>query len=133
MDDQLLAGKRVLVVEDEMLVLMAIEDMCADLGCASVLSAATVEQALAMIDEQPFDLALLDVNLGGRRSYPVADALGRAGVPFAFSTGYSDHGISDGYRCRPMLNKPYTRGQLAKVLTALLAGPAVDLMEPAEA
>ncbi|MBA3896615.1 MAG: response regulator [Sphingomonadaceae bacterium] len=130
MDDQLLTGKRVLVVEDEMLVMMAIEDMCADMGCTSVSSAATVEQALAMIDDGPFDLATLDVNLNGDRSYAVADALGAHGIPFAFSTGYGDHGVSCDYRHRPVLNKPYNSRQLTEVLSALLAPLAVNPAAP---
>lgn len=53
--NKLLSGRRVLVVEDEMLVLLMIEDMLADLGCESVTAAATVDQALAAIDNQIFD------------------------------------------------------------------------------
>ena len=73
--DKLLSGRRVLVVEDEMLVLIMIEDMPADLGCKSVTSAATVEKALALINAQVFDVALLDMNLNGSDSHPVAEAL----------------------------------------------------------
>ena len=64
--NKLLSGRRVLVVEDEMLVLMMIEDMLADLGCKSVTSAAMVDKALALIDAQTFDFAMLDMNLNGR-------------------------------------------------------------------
>ena len=90
--DKLLSGRRVLVVEDEMMVLMIIEDMLADLGCESVTAAATVDQALALIDAQVFDAAMLDMNLNGNKSHAVADALAARGVPFVFSTGYSGHG-----------------------------------------
>lgn len=94
-----LAGRRVLVVEDEMMVLFMIEDILADLGCKAVSTAATVDQALALIEAQTFDVAMLDSNLNGTRSYPVADALDARGVPFFFSTGYSNlatkHGSSD--------------------------------------
>ncbi len=126
MDDQLLSGRRVLVIEDEMLVMMAIEDMLADLGCTSVTAAATIDQALSAIESRSFDLATLDINLDGRRSYPVADALGEHSVPFAFSTGYGDFGIDEGYRHRPVLNKPYNCRQLTAVLTALLAASAAS-------
>ena len=87
--NKLLSGRRVLVVEDEMMILMMIEDMLADLGCESVTAAATVDQALALIDAQTFDAAMLDMNLNGNKSYAVADALAARGVPFVFSTGYS--------------------------------------------
>ncbi len=67
--DKLLTGRRVLVVEDEMMNLMMIEDMLADLAGASVSAAATVDQALALIKRQSFDAAMLDLNLNGMKSY----------------------------------------------------------------
>ena len=87
MINKLLAGRRVLVVEDELLVLMMIEDMLADLGCESVVAAATVEKALAAIDAQVIDLAMLDMNLNGNNSPAVAEALAARGIPFVYSTG----------------------------------------------
>jgi CheY-like chemotaxis protein len=116
----LLSGRRILVVEDEMLVLLNVEDMLADLGCKCVSAAATVEQALALIDSQAFDAAMVDVNLDGRKSYFVADALAARGVPFVFSTGYSGQSLNDGYRDRPVLGKPYRNAELVEVLTRLL-------------
>src|SRR5687768_5416396 len=117
--DKLLSGRRILVVEDEMMVLMATEDMLADLGCESVTAAATVDQALALIDAQGFDAAMLDVNLNGKKTYPVADALATRGVPFAFATGYSDHGREGYYRDRPVLKKPLNYKELADTLSEL--------------
>ena len=119
--DKLLSGRRVLVVEDEMMVLIMIEDMLAELGCESVAAAANVDQALALIDAQVFDAAMLDMNLNGNESYAVADALAARGVPFVFSTGYSGHDIRDGYRDRPVLKKPFKYEQLVKILTHLLS------------
>jgi len=103
-----------------MLVLMNIEDMLADLGCESVSAAATVDQALALIDAHSFDAAMVDVNLGGTKSYAVADALSTRGVPFVFSTGYSGQSLSDAHRDRPVLGKPYCNAELAEALTRLL-------------
>jgi CheY-like chemotaxis protein len=120
MADKPLSGRHILVVEDEMLVLMLIEDILADLG-ASVAAAATVDQALALIDAQVFDVATLDVNLNGIKSYPVAEALTMRGVPFVFSTGYSDHALRDGYRDRPVLKKPFKSQQLVDTFTRLLS------------
>ena len=117
--DELLAGRRILVVEDEMLVLLNIEDMLDDLGCESE-SAATVDQALALIETNAFDAAMVDVNLGGTKSYSVADALAARRVPFVFSTGYSGQSVKDGYRDRPVLGKPYRNAELAEALTQLL-------------
>lgn len=116
-----LAGQRILVVEDEMLVLMEIEDTLADLGCDAVIAAATNEQAIALIKSQHFDAALLDLNLNGVRSYPVADALAAHGVPFAFATGYGGHGLRDCDQGRPLLMKPFELASLETLLAGLLS------------
>lgn len=116
----LLSGQRVLVVEDEMLILMIIESMLADLGCESVTAAATVDQALGLIESQDFDAAMLDVNLNGTRSYPVADALAALSVPFMFSTGCSDPDLTKGHGGRPVLTKPFQYEKLAATFSDLL-------------
>jgi CheY-like chemotaxis protein len=115
---KLLSDRRVLVVEDEMMIFMTLEDMLADLGCQSVTGAATVEKALALVNTQVFDMAMLDMNLGGNRSDAVADALAAHGVPFVFSTGYSGRDMRDGHRDRPVLKKPFAYEELIGVLTA---------------
>ena len=104
-----------------MLVLMALEDMMGDLGCTSITVAGNIEAALDLVATQSFDLATLDVNLNGEQSYPIANALTDAGVPFAFSTGYGEHGVNQGFGAHPVLDKPFSSAQLIKVLTALLA------------
>jgi CheY-like chemotaxis protein len=121
--DRLLSGRRVLVVEDEMLVVMMIEDMLADLGCESVTSAATVDKALAVINAQVFDAAMLDVNLNGNDSHLVAEALAARGVPFVYSTGNTGHGLRDGYSDRPVLKKPFKYEELVAILTRLKLAP----------
>jgi CheY-like chemotaxis protein len=118
--NKLLSGRRVLVVEDEMMILMIVEDMLAELGCESVTGAATVDQALALIDTQVFDAAMLDMNLNGSKSDDVADALAARGVPFVFSTGYSALDVRGGYRDRPVLKKPFPYNELVETLTRLL-------------
>lgn len=117
--DRLLAGRRVLVVEDEMMVLMMIEDMLADLGCEAVTVAATVDEALTLIETQVFHAATVDLNLNGEDSYAVADALIAGGVPFVFSTGTT--ALRDSYRDHPVLKKPYSDKKLAEALTRLLS------------
>jgi DNA-binding NtrC family response regulator len=118
--DQLLSGRRVLVVEDEMLILMMTESMLADLGCESVTAAVSVNQALALIDEQIFDIAMLDMNLDGNKSHAVADALAAHSVPFVFATGGSEHETSVEHRDRPMLKKPFQFEKMVEILTRLL-------------
>ena len=85
-----------------------------------ISAAATVKQALALINAQAFDAAMLDLNLNGDRSFPVADALARRGVPFVFSTGYGADGLTDSYRDRPLLRKPYRHEELAKIFESLV-------------
>ena len=116
----LLAGRQMLVVEDEMLVLMNIEMAFEDLCCSRIHAAASVAEALALLGNHDFDAAFLDVNLGGEKSYPVADALARRGIPFVFSKGYGDHGDRPDLEDRPVLRKPYTREALIAVLERLL-------------
>jgi len=76
--DKLLSGRRVLVVEHEMLVCMMIEDMLADLGCESVTAA---RKALDLIDARVFDAATLDMNLNGNDSHPIAESSSRTACP----------------------------------------------------
>jgi CheY-like chemotaxis protein len=118
------AGQRILVVEDEMLVLANIEMTLSDLGCSTFRAAASVSQAIALIAEYDFDMAILDVNLVGQKSYPVADALAERGIPFAFSTACGDHGDRKDLEDRPVLKKPYVRTSLEAVLSRLLAACA---------
>lgn len=117
----ILCGYRVLVVEDEMFVAMLLEDMLGDLGCEIVGPAASVEQALAIIEAAgTFDAAVLDVNLNGQKSYPVADALVARGVPFVFSSGYGKDSLSDGYQSYPVMQKPFDLREFGRTLTTIL-------------
>ena len=118
--NKLLSGRHILVVEDEMMVLMLIEDMLEELGCRSVTAAATVERALALIDGNTFDAALLDMNLNGANSQDVAAGLATRRVPFAFSTGYSTLKMAPIYRDRPVLRKPFAMTELAEICKLLL-------------
>ena len=129
--DKFLSGRRILVVEDEMMVLMVIEAMLADIGCESVTAAATVDQALALIDAKVFDAAMLDVNLNGSTSYPVADALAARGIPFIFASGYNGHGMKKGYSDRPLLSKPFQLNDLIRVFTRLFSERSSGLFDAA--
>jgi DNA-binding NtrC family response regulator len=113
-------GRRVFLVEDEMFVAWLLEDMLADLGCEVVGPAYSVNQALAMIDAEAIDAAVLDVNLNGQMSYPIADVLAARGVPFVLSTGYDKDTLRDDYRTFPVLQKPIRRSELSETLAKLL-------------
>lgn len=118
--DSRLSGRRILVVEDEMIVAWVMEETLALFGCEVVGPAARVHQALAMAEADGIDAALLDVNLDGEKSFPVADALAARGVPFAFTTAYGRDSLPDSYRRFPTLQKPFSAGQLADTLAKLL-------------
>ncbi len=115
-----LSGLRVLVIEDEILVSWLLEDMLSELGCVVAGPAARIEQALEIVTTEAIDAAVLDVNLNGRTSYPVADALTARGVPFVFSTGYDKNSLAEGYRVFPVIQKPFHRSELAEALQGLL-------------
>ena len=110
---------RILIVEDEMLVAMNIEDMLLDLGHEVAGLAGRLGPALALAGEAMFDAAMLDVNLAGEPSFPVAALLVERGIPFLFATGYGRAGIEDRYRDRPILQKPFRIAELAQALEAL--------------
>jgi CheY-like chemotaxis protein len=116
---ELLAGRRILVIEDEMLIRMTIEDMLADLGCESVTATGTSDKAVALVDGQIFDAAVLDMNLNGGSSQIVADALAARGVPFVVATGNKGD-VWEGFRDRTVLRKPFKYTDLVEALTRLL-------------
>jgi CheY-like chemotaxis protein len=120
-DTAKLAGLRVLVVEDEMMVSMLIEDMLTDLGCTVVGPAARLDEAIDLAMASDLDCAVLDVNLGGQPIFPLADLLRERGKPFAFATGYGDAGIREVDKGTPVLQKPFREGDLARVLGDLRA------------
>ena len=90
---QSLAGLRVLVVEDEMLVSMLIEDFLADQMCTVVGPYSSVDSALAPAASANIDFALLDVNIHGVKVYPVAEALQARRVPFLLLSGYGEKAV----------------------------------------
>ena len=118
-----LEGLRLVVVEDEAIVAMLIEGMLEDLGCRVVDWAATLPAALSAVRDAEIDGALLDVNLGGTKVYPVADALAARGVPFVFVTGYGPvHAAVGRFPGVAVLKKPFGQPDLERVLkTAILA------------
>jgi CheY-like chemotaxis protein len=105
-------------VEDEMLVAMNIEDMLLALGHEVAGLASRLAPALQLARESEFDLAMLDVNLAGETSFPVADILRARGIPYLFATGYGIDGIEEGYRGAPVLQKPFRSRDLAGALEA---------------
>lgn len=120
--NQPLNGVRVLLVEDEALVAMLIEDMLADDGCTVVATASRLTEALGYAEDAAlaFDVAILDLNLAGENTFPVAGALAARGLPFAFATGYGAGGLPAEWRDRPTLQKPFNATDVTKALITAL-------------
>lgn len=111
------AGLSVFVIEDESLVLVNLEDMLEELGCRLVGPAMRLDQADAMLEEAAgADVALLDVNIGGRPVFPLAEKLSARGVPLVLATGYGRDGLPEEWRGTTVLSKPYTFDDLAGAL-----------------
>jgi DNA-binding response OmpR family regulator len=111
-----LQGTRVLVVEDEAMLSLSLEDMLRDLGCVVAGTAAKLDDAMQMARTTDFDVALLDVNLGGKRVDPVAEAIRERGTPIVFITGYGKTAAS-GF----VLEKPHNAADLERTLNSALA------------
>ena len=107
---------RLLLVEDEAMIAMMAEDMIEGLGHRVGHTAATLADALDACATMTFDAALLDVNLNGYSSMPVAVALKARNCPFAFTTGYGAGGVDAEHRDMPVLSKPYALADLEATL-----------------
>lgn len=106
-----------------MLVAMNIEDMLLELGHEVAGIASRIGSALALVREGSFDAAMLDVNLAGEASFPVADRLIELGIPFLFASGYGRQGLDPRYRDHPLLQKPFRTAELGRALAALPCQP----------
>ena len=117
---QVLAGKRILLVEDEFIVATTAEDMLNELGAKVVGPATSLTRGLALAESEEFDAAVLDINIQGTTVDPVADILSQRGIPFIFATGYGRPALRDRSQQAPLLDKPYTVDKLAAMLTQVL-------------
>lgn len=116
-------GLRIFVVEDEALVAMNLEMILEDLGCRVIGPAMRFDRAEEMVANGiAADAAILDVNIGGREVFPLAEGLAAMRVPIVFTTGYDQSGIPDAWHNRPILQKPYTTEDVASGLLRALRG-----------
>ena len=111
---------RALIVEDEAVISFLIEDMLGELGVSEVRHGASVRAAISALDAAAPDFAVLDVNLGGERVYPVAERLEKDGVPFVFITGYGKSGIDPRWAEKIVIQKPFNLDMLTAALRDLL-------------
>ena len=110
----------VLVVEDEPLIMLELQAMLTELGWDVAHLASDIDRAIELAQREVIDMAVLDVNVKERTSFPVADILGKRKVPFILATGYSTELIVENYPRAVYLQKPYVRSDLAKALARAL-------------
>ena len=117
------SGRRLLVVEDDYLIAADLAYWLESKGVEVVGPAGSVDDALALLREEPLpDAAVLDINLGEERVFPVADALRAANVPFVFLSGYDADVIPDVYRSAACCAKPVNRPRLLRALSEVIDG-----------
>src|SRR6516165_9687164 len=124
-DDMLhrLRSSKALIAEDDTLLSLAIEDELKGLGFSQVFHATRVADALAILERDKPDVAILDVNLDGDQVFPVAEKLDEAKVPFFFITAYPPETIPEEWAERVVLQKPVHPPRLrASVMAALKIG-----------
>ncbi len=114
---------RILIVEDEPIIAMMLSEWLEELGHEPIGPAPTVDDAIARIGQGAIDAAIVDINLCGRRSDPVAAALAERAIPFAFATGGHADSVGDEYKDRPLVSKPYDFAAVANAVEALIAPP----------
>ncbi len=112
---EILVGKRILIVEDDPFITLALEEMLAEQGLVILAAARTVAAALRHAAEE-LDIALLDVNIGEDKIDPVADALAQRGVPFVFTTGCGRAGLPETHLDHAVVEKPF---YIEEILAAL--------------
>jgi light-regulated signal transduction histidine kinase (bacteriophytochrome) len=122
-----LANRSAMLVEDSLIISLDAEDILLRLGADSVDIHATTQGALDYLDSATPSIAILDINLGDRTSFPVADKLQEMGIPFIFASGYGEQAsLPMEHRNREVLQKPYTLENLARVLLELLSSASDD-------
>lgn len=112
-------GRRILLVEDEVLICLLIETILGEAGY-DIVVANSIEEADDAISQGGIDAAILDLNLKGKKVYPVADRLAASGTPFVFATGGGGRDI-EGYPGRPWVGKPFQESELLEAVAKLLA------------
>ena len=114
-----LSGLHLLVVEDEPLISLDLVGRLEAAGAEQVMNTGTENDAIRLVEEHPFDAALIDANLHGHPVDAIATALARRDVPFVFVTGYGHDGLPAAFAHVPILAKPCSDEQLFETLSAI--------------
>jgi DNA-binding response OmpR family regulator len=112
---------RILVVEDEAIIALEMESILKQ-ASYDVVSCGSLQSGLQVAEDQSFDAAVLDVNLHGQMSFPIADALAQKNIPIIFVSGYEPDIVPRQHSRRPFVGKPYLSQKLLAVLSGALRG-----------
>ena len=114
--------RSILVVEDEPLIAMMLEDFLETLGHRVHATCDSVSDAIGEAEKGGFDIAILDVNLGGENAWPVARKLREKQIPFVIATGGHVDPPPAEFANVPVIEKPYTVDRVTPALDAAFAG-----------
>lgn len=109
----------VFLVEDEPGLMYVLEESIKTLGYAVVEKAEYMPDALERAKSVAFDVAMLDVNLHGQESFPVADVLMERGIPFVFTTGFGKTTLPERFKRAPLMEKPFRLKDIHRAITQL--------------
>lgn len=101
---------------------MMIADMLDELGHTVVAEAGNIYSALRLAETSEFDIAILDINVGGERTDPVAKLIDSRRIPFVFASGYGAAGAPENFRDRPVLQKPFPIEHLRDTVEPTIKG-----------
>jgi PAS domain S-box-containing protein len=119
-NEKCLKGKRIIIIEDDALVLMDLESSLTDAGCQVISTAGTLDEAKILIADADCDAALLDANLAGHSVDVLATMLTKRNIPFAFVTGYGREALPESFRDAIVLKKPFSQNDLVCLAELLL-------------
>ncbi|MCC3247263.1 response regulator [Methylocystis sp. WRRC1] len=117
-----LLGRRILIVEDDPFITLALEETLVEFGLVVAGAARNIAEALRFARDASFDLALLDVNIGHEKIDPVADAIAARGLPFVFTTGCGRAGLPEAHLDRAIVEKPFYVEEILRALRDEVAG-----------
>lgn len=114
----------VLVVEDESIIALLIEDLLGELHYEVATFARSVDEGVAAARGGTFDFAILDLNLRGELSLPIARALAERKIPFFFATGYGEQNLGEEFANVPIVAKPFARDRFVDAIRKIISEPA---------
>jgi CheY-like chemotaxis protein len=118
-----LKGTSILLVEDVLFIAFEVAEVLRDAGCKVVGPVGTLSEALAAVNRNSFDGAVIDVNLHGEKAFPIMEALERAALPFVIVTGYGRDQLPRRFRHHTLIAKPFSQDEFLEGLAAALQLP----------